>query len=172
MTLRQSSKYRILLVQRQENWANRSASGGLKSSIRGPTIFGRSMTTTNCAVLTSKSTLVSTPIRGILFGATLASAMAHASAISRRFEGAGWCPRFIRSDGGSEVVLLADAHYRLFLQHQTMLNVPEEALADIGWRECFLFGPSTANTNRELVAAFNQLSNKQWMASWRSNCSF
>jgi len=60
-----------------------------------------------------------------------------------------WCPKLIRADRGQEVVLLADAHLRLYYERQLQAGLAPEALDDIPLSECFLFGPSTANQRIE-----------------------
>ena len=61
-----------------------------------------------------------------------------------------WCPRLIRSDRGQEVVLLADAHLRLFREAAIERDrITDEAAAAVPLSQCFLFGPSTANQRIE-----------------------
>jgi len=60
-----------------------------------------------------------------------------------------WCPKLICSGRGQEVVLLTDAHLRLYYEHRLQAGLTPEALNDIALSECFVFGPSTANQRIE-----------------------
>jgi hypothetical protein len=48
-------------------------------------------------------------------------------------------PRFVRSDRGTETVMLADTHYRLLLENEP----------DLEFKDCYMYGTSTANVRIE-----------------------
>lgn len=59
------------------------------------------------------------------------------------------CPKFWRSDRGKEVLLLADAHYSFYQKHrETEGNTPEQ-VDSLRFRDCYMFGTSTANIRIE-----------------------
>ena len=63
----------------------------------------------------------------------------------------GRCPSFWRSDRGKEVLLLADAQYSFFLLHKKAEAgglTPEEE-DSLKFRDCYMFGTSTANVKIE-----------------------
>jgi hypothetical protein len=68
------------------------------------------------------------------------------------------CPSFFRSDRGTEVLLLADAHYSFYTRHKKSQNSPQEELDNLRLRDCYMFGTSTANIKIESV----------WMRTIRS----
>ena len=59
------------------------------------------------------------------------------------------CPSFFRSDRGKEVLLLADAHFSLFIQKQAAAGATEEELQALRIRQCWMLGTSTANIKVE-----------------------
>jgi hypothetical protein len=61
------------------------------------------------------------------------------------------CPRFIRSDKGSETPLLADAQYSFYKKRKEDQGLPQTALAAIPLRSCYFFGSSTSGVG---VGAF------------------
>lgn len=63
-------------------------------------------------------------------------------------------PRFVRSDRGTETVMLADAHYQLQTTYEP----------DLEFQECYLYGTSTAN--QRIEAWWQQLS-KGLVFRWR-----
>jgi Clr5 domain len=66
----------------------------------------------------------------------------------------GQHPRFVRSDHGTETVLLASAHYQL----------QQIAQPNLEFRECYMYGTSTAN--QRIESWWNQLS-KGLLFRWR-----
>lgn len=63
-------------------------------------------------------------------------------------------PRFVRSDRGTEIVMLADAHYQLQTTYEP----------DLEFQECYLYGTSIAN--QRIEAWWQQLS-KGLIFCWR-----
>jgi hypothetical protein len=63
-------------------------------------------------------------------------------------------PRFIRSDQGGEIVMLADAHYQF----------QQDIEPDLQFQDCYLYGTSTAN--QRIEAWWNQLT-KGYLFRWR-----
>ena len=59
------------------------------------------------------------------------------------------CPSFWRSDRGKEVVLLADAHYSFFRKHKQAEGATPEEVDALQFRDCYMFGTSTANLKIE-----------------------
>ena len=59
------------------------------------------------------------------------------------------CPSFWRSDRGKEVVLLADAHYSFFRKHKQAEGATPEEVNALQFRDCYMFGTSTANLKIE-----------------------
>lgn len=59
------------------------------------------------------------------------------------------CPKFWRSDRGKEVLLLADSHYSFYQKHRESLGDTSEQLASLRFRDCYIFGTSTANIKIE-----------------------
>lgn len=70
----------------------------------------------------------------------------------------GYIPEILRSDRGSETILIADAHYQLSNRLRGSESEP------LGFQDCFLFGTSTANERIE--AWWGQLS-KSALSQWR-----
>jgi hypothetical protein len=61
----------------------------------------------------------------------------------------GICPRFIRSDRGTETVLLADLHFSLFIEAALREQWSDEDYHDLRPSECYIYGPSTQNIRIE-----------------------
>jgi hypothetical protein len=59
------------------------------------------------------------------------------------------CPSFWRSDRGKEVLLLADAHYSFFRKHKEAQGASPEEIDSLRFRDCYMFGTSTANVKIE-----------------------
>ena len=59
------------------------------------------------------------------------------------------CPSFFRSDRGKEVLLLADAHYSLYVLHKKATGTCPEDEDELKLRDCYMFGTSTANIKIE-----------------------
>jgi len=64
-------------------------------------------------------------------------------------EGRNRCPSFWRSDRGKEVLLLADAHYSFFRKHREAQGASPEEIDSLRFRDCYMFGTSTANIKIE-----------------------
>ena len=65
------------------------------------------------------------------------------------FQEYGRCPSFFRSDRGKEVLLLADAHYSLYVLHKRAAGTSLEDEETLKLRDCYMFGTSTANIRIE-----------------------
>lgn len=61
----------------------------------------------------------------------------------------GCCPSFFRSDRGKEVLLLADAHFSLYILHKREEGLSQEDEDNLRLRDCYMFGTSTANIKIE-----------------------
>src|SRR5436853_27510 len=61
----------------------------------------------------------------------------------------GICPRFIRTDRGTETVLLADLHFSLFIEATLRERWSDEDYYDLRPSECYIYGPSTKNIRAE-----------------------
>lgn len=61
----------------------------------------------------------------------------------------GHCPSFFRSDRGKEVLLLADAHYSIYVLERKAKETCPENENSIRLRNCYMFGTSTANIRIE-----------------------
>ena len=64
----------------------------------------------------------------------------------------GYCPNFIRSDKGTETLMMVDAHY--FFYHTTHFNDPtisDEMFDQICFSDCYIYGKSTGNTRIEAL---------------------
>jgi len=59
------------------------------------------------------------------------------------------CPSFWRSDRGKEVTLLADSQFSFFIKHKQALGATPEQLLSLRFRDCYMFGTSTANIKIE-----------------------
>jgi hypothetical protein len=57
----------------------------------------------------------------------------------------GICPRLIRTDKGTETVLLADIHFSLFIEATLREQWSDEDYFDLRPSECYIYGPSTKN---------------------------
>jgi hypothetical protein len=65
------------------------------------------------------------------------------------FQKYGRCPSFFRSDRGKEVLLLADAHFSLYVLHKKEKGLLPEEEDALRLRDCYMFGTSTANIRIE-----------------------
>jgi hypothetical protein len=61
------------------------------------------------------------------------------------------CPSFWRTDRGKEVLLLADSHFSFFRKHKQAEGATPEQVEALRFRDCFMFGTSTANIKVESV---------------------
>jgi hypothetical protein len=61
----------------------------------------------------------------------------------------GVCPSFIRTDKGTETILLADAHFSLYIEAALEENWPDEEYATVRINDCYVYGPSTRNVRVE-----------------------
>lgn len=61
----------------------------------------------------------------------------------------GRCPSFFRSDRGKEVLLLADAHYSIYVLERKAPKTCPDNEDPICLRDCYMFGTSTANIRIE-----------------------
>jgi hypothetical protein len=61
------------------------------------------------------------------------------------------CPSFWRSDRGKEVLLLADSHYSFFRKHKQAEGATLEEVEALRFRDCYMFGTSTANIKVESI---------------------
>jgi len=61
----------------------------------------------------------------------------------------GSCPRFIRTDKGTETVLLADCHFSLFIEAALREQWSEAEYEAIQISDCYIYGPSTRNIRVE-----------------------
>jgi hypothetical protein len=61
----------------------------------------------------------------------------------------GICPRFIRTDRGTETVLLADLHFSFYVEAALREQWPEEDYELIRISDCYIYGPSTKNIRAE-----------------------
>jgi hypothetical protein len=59
------------------------------------------------------------------------------------------CPSFWRSDRGKEVLLLADSQFSFFIKHKQACGATPEQLQSLRFRDCYMFGTSTANIKIE-----------------------
>lgn len=59
------------------------------------------------------------------------------------------CPKFWRSDRGKEVLLLADSHYSFYQKYRETQGDTPEQLNSLRFRDCYMFGTSTANIRIE-----------------------
>jgi hypothetical protein len=78
------------------------------------------------------------------------------------------CPRFIRSDKGSETPLVADAQYSFYKKRKEAQGVSETILAALPLRRCYFFGSSTSNVKiealwRQLIESCTQV----WMVRYQ-----
>lgn len=61
----------------------------------------------------------------------------------------GICPRFIRTDKGTETVLLADLHFSLYIEAALREEWSEEDYQAVRISDCYIYGPSTRNIRVE-----------------------
>jgi hypothetical protein len=61
----------------------------------------------------------------------------------------GICPRFIRTDRGTETVLLSDLHFSLYIEAALREQWSDEDYQRIQISDCYIYGPSTANVRIE-----------------------
>jgi hypothetical protein len=61
----------------------------------------------------------------------------------------GICPRFIRTDRGTETVLLADLHFSLFIEAALREQWSEQEYQSLRISDCYIYGPSTRNIRVE-----------------------
>jgi hypothetical protein len=61
----------------------------------------------------------------------------------------GICPRFIRSDKGSETPLIADAQFSFYKKRKEDQGLSETDVAALPLRSCYFYGSSTANIKIE-----------------------
>ena len=61
----------------------------------------------------------------------------------------GVSPRFIRTDKGTETVLLAGCHFSLFIEAALHEQWPEAEYEAIRISDCYIYGPSTRNIRAE-----------------------
>lgn len=67
----------------------------------------------------------------------------------RAVKAIGLCPRFIRTDRGTETVLLADCHFSLFIEAALLEQWSEAEYQAIRIDDCYIYGPSTRNVRVE-----------------------
>src|SRR5271163_3537474 len=63
----------------------------------------------------------------------------------------GLCPSFIRTDKGTETIMLADAHFSLFTEAALAEHWPDEEYNSLRITDCYIYGPSTQNIRVEGV---------------------
>jgi hypothetical protein len=61
----------------------------------------------------------------------------------------GFCPRFIRTDRGTETVLLAALHFSLFIEACLAEQWPEDEYQQLQISDCYIYGTSTRNVKIE-----------------------
>jgi hypothetical protein len=61
----------------------------------------------------------------------------------------GLCPSFIRTDKGTETIMLADAHFSLFTEAALAEHWPDEEYDSLRITDCYVYGPSTRNVRIE-----------------------
>jgi hypothetical protein len=61
----------------------------------------------------------------------------------------GICPRFIRTDRGTETVLLADLHFSFFIEAALREQWSEQDYESLQISDCYIYGPSTRNIRIE-----------------------
>lgn len=61
----------------------------------------------------------------------------------------GICPRFIRTDRGTEIVLLAYLHFSLFIEAALREQWSDKDYHDLRPSKCYIYGPSTQNIRIE-----------------------
>ena len=61
----------------------------------------------------------------------------------------GLCPRFIRTDKGTETFLLCDIHFSLFIEAELREELSDEHYQSLRISDCYIYGPSTRNIRIE-----------------------
>jgi hypothetical protein len=61
----------------------------------------------------------------------------------------GLCPRFIRTDKGTETFLLCDIHFSLFIEAELREEFSDEYYQSLRISDCYIYGPSTQNIRAE-----------------------
>jgi len=61
----------------------------------------------------------------------------------------GLCPSFIRTDKGTETIMLADAHFSLFTEAALAEHWPDEEYDSLRITDCYIYDPSTRNIRVE-----------------------
>jgi hypothetical protein len=61
----------------------------------------------------------------------------------------GLCPSFIRTDKGTETIMLADAHFSLFTEAAVAEHWPDHEYDSLRITDCYVYGPSTRNIRAE-----------------------
>jgi len=61
----------------------------------------------------------------------------------------GICPRFIRTDRGTETVLLADLHFSFYIEAALREQWSEQEYQSLRISDCYIYGPSTRNIRVE-----------------------
>jgi len=77
-------------------------------------------------------------------------------------------PKFVRTDRGVETLMAADAQYSFYLQHQRLQGLSSTQVDTLPFRDCYLYGTSTANIRIE--SFWNQLQRQQtkpWRVSFK-----
>jgi hypothetical protein len=67
----------------------------------------------------------------------------------RAIRARGLCPSFIRTDKGTETILLADAHFSFYIEAALKEEWPDEDYNAIQITDCYIYGPSTRNIRIE-----------------------
>lgn len=79
----------------------------------------------------------------------------------------GRCPSFFRSDRGKEVLLLANAHYSMYVLDRKAKKTCSKNEDDLHLRKCYMFGTSTANIRIESTwMRMIQSQTKPWLVSF------
>jgi hypothetical protein len=61
----------------------------------------------------------------------------------------GVCPRYLRTDKGTETILLADCHFSLYIEAALREQWAEAEYEAIRISDCYIYGPSTRNVRVE-----------------------
>ena len=81
----------------------------------------------------------------------------------------GLCPRFLRTDKGTETVLLADCHFSFFVKAAYNDNWEEEEIQQVRLSDCYWYGPSTRNIRIEgLWRQQRQQTTGPWLRYFRT----
>jgi hypothetical protein len=77
------------------------------------------------------------------------------------------CPSYWRSDRGKEVLLLADSQFSFYRKHKEALGATPEEIESLRFRDCYMFGTSTANVKIESTWMRMLLSQtRPWLVSY------